>query len=64
MKRKARQAEVKGDEFNTDDMSPELKEWVDKQLTKYGMAVSEKSLAKDWEKEDDFRWNSFLKDKE
>lgn len=32
----------------------------DQELTLMGMLVSEKSLAKDWENEDDARWNKFL----
>jgi hypothetical protein len=32
----------------------------DKNLTMLAMAVSEKSLGKDWEDEDDARWESFL----
>lgn len=32
----------------------------DNELTTMCMLVSEKSLAKDWDKEDDDRWNKFL----
>ena len=31
-------------------------------LTKMGMSISEKSLAKDWENERDEHWLSFIKD--
>jgi hypothetical protein len=35
--------------------------FTDQKLTQMSMEASEASLAKDWEKEDDAHWESFLK---
>ena len=44
-------------DYTSDTTAPSLSE---KELTAMCMTVSEKSLAHDWENEDDERWNIFL----
>ncbi len=47
---------------NKNKTSGESKSLDNAQLTSMAMAISEKALQEDWEKEDEAHWERFLKD--